>query len=108
MTALGPLPPPLLLLLLPQVFAVFSELVAGACRAADEGCGAGGADGSAGEGRTRMEDELMIFVRKQLNSAQGQHRRIGIIGTVALVQASKAWRSVFFFGGGGGKCRKAR
>lgn len=28
----------------------------------------------------------MIFVRKQLSSAQGQHRRIGIIGTVALVQ----------------------
>jgi hypothetical protein len=33
-----------------------------------------------------MEDELMIFVRKQLSSAQGRHRRIGIIGSVALVQ----------------------
>lgn len=28
----------------------------------------------------------MIFVRKQLSSAAGQHRRVGIIGTVALVQ----------------------
>ena len=28
----------------------------------------------------------MIFVRKQLSSAHGQHRRIGIIGSVALVQ----------------------
>lgn len=28
----------------------------------------------------------MIFVRKQLSSATGQHRRVGIIGTVALVQ----------------------
>ena len=28
----------------------------------------------------------MIFVRKQLSSAQGRHRRVGIIGTVALVQ----------------------
>lgn len=33
-----------------------------------------------------MEDELVIFVRKQLSSAQGRHRRIGIIGSVALVQ----------------------
>ncbi|PRW44427.1 Fanconi anemia group D2-like protein [Chlorella sorokiniana] len=64
-----------------QVFAVFSELVAGACRQADEG---GLSDG--GSGRSRMEDELMIFVRKQLSSAAGQHRRVGIIGTVALVQ----------------------
>ena len=28
----------------------------------------------------------MIFLRKQLASAQGRHRRIGIIGAVALVQ----------------------
>ena len=28
----------------------------------------------------------MIFVRKQLSSAAGQHRRVGVIGTVALVQ----------------------
>lgn len=28
----------------------------------------------------------MIFVRKQLSSVQGRHRRIGIIGSVALVQ----------------------
>lgn len=28
----------------------------------------------------------MIFVRKQLSAAAGQHRRIGIIGVVALVQ----------------------
>ena len=28
----------------------------------------------------------MIFVRKQLSSTQGRHRRIGIIGSVALVQ----------------------
>lgn len=108
-----------------QVFAVFSELVAGACRQADEGdssdtgsgrCGkarvagrgkeAGGRRGwlsqqisrtsdtssvrlrltAACHCRSRMEDELMIFVRKQLSSAQGAHRRIGIIGTVALVQ----------------------
>jgi hypothetical protein len=33
-----------------------------------------------------MEDEVMIFVRKQLSAAAGQHRRIGIIGVVALVQ----------------------
>lgn len=62
-----------------QVFSVFSELVAGACRRADEG-------GDGGGGRSRMEDELIIFVRKQLGSTQGQHLRIGIIGTVALVQ----------------------
>lgn len=64
-----------------QVFAVFGLLVAGACRQAD----GSGTSNDAG-GRSRMEDELMIFVRKQLSSAQGQHRRIGIIGTVALVQ----------------------
>ncbi|KAL4858754.1 Fanconi anemia group D2 protein [Chlorella vulgaris] len=62
-----------------QVFSVFSELVAGACRRADEG-------GDGGGGRSRMEDELIIFVRKQLGSTQGQHLRIGIIGTVAMVQ----------------------
>jgi hypothetical protein len=32
-----------------------------------------------------MEDEIAIFVRKQLSSAQPAHRRVGIIGTVALV-----------------------
>ncbi|KAL4445301.1 hypothetical protein ABPG77_011126 [Micractinium sp. CCAP 211/92] len=63
-----------------QVFVVFGELVAGACQAADSG-----SSGGTG-GRSRMEDELMIFVRKQLSSAQGRHRRIGIIGSVALVQ----------------------
>ncbi len=72
---------------LPQVFAMFSELVAGACQQADEG---GGGDSGDSGGRSRMEDELMIFVRKQLSSAQGQHRRVGIIGTVALVQARLA------------------
>ncbi|PSC75642.1 Fanconi anemia group D2-like protein [Micractinium conductrix] len=59
-----------------QVFVVLGELVARGCAQADAG----------GGGRTRMEDELMIFVRKQLSSAQGRHRRVGIIGTVALVQ----------------------
>lgn len=64
-----------------QVFDIFGELVAHACRVADEDA----AGGSVG-GRSRMEDELMIFLRKQLSSAAGAHRRVGIIGTVALVQ----------------------
>lgn len=59
-----------------QTFAVFSELVADACRQADEG----------GGGSSRMEDELPIFLRKQLSSSEGSHRRVGIIGTVALVR----------------------
>ncbi|KAL4428110.1 hypothetical protein ABPG75_002199 [Micractinium tetrahymenae] len=63
-----------------QVFVVFGELVAGACQASDDGTSSGAGS------RSRMEDELMIFVRKQLSSAQGWHRRIGIIGSVALVQ----------------------
>lgn len=55
---------------------MFSELIVGSFLAAD----------GRGDGRTRMEDELMIFVRKQLSSALGQHRRVGVIGAVALVQ----------------------
>lgn len=35
---------------------------------------------------SRMEDELFIFLRKQLAGAQASHRRVGIIGVVALVQ----------------------
>lgn len=48
----------------------------------------------------------MIFVRKQLSSAQGGHRRVGIIGTVALVQrlgaaSSDALESESAIGGAG-------
>ena len=33
-----------------------------------------------------MEDELFIFLRKQLSGVQASHRRVGIIGVVGLVQ----------------------
>ena len=59
---------------------MFSELVGHAARVEDEG--GAGSDG----GRSRMEDELQIFLRKYLSSATGNQRRIGIIGTVTLVK----------------------
>ena len=51
----------------------------------------------------------MIFVRKQLSSAQGAHRRVGIIGTVALVQrlgaaTSDALEGESAIGGWAGAC----
>jgi len=78
---------------LTAAFDVFAELVAGACRTnASAGGGAGGSlsqGGSAsgrGGGRSRMEDELFIFLRKQLSGAFPSHRRVGSVGVVALVQ----------------------
>jgi hypothetical protein len=63
------------------IFEMFADLVAGACAGA-----AGGAGGAAAGGRSRMEDELFIFLRKQLSGAHAVHRKVGVVGTVALVQ----------------------
>lgn len=64
-----------------QVFALFGEIVAAACAERDSGGGGGGGgDGS------RMEDELFVVLRKQLNSTQPGPRRAGVIGAVSLVQ----------------------
>jgi Fanconi anemia group D2 protein len=79
---------------LAAAFDVFAELVAGACRtnvADGGGCttlSQGGATAAAiaGGGRSRMEDELFIFLRKQLSGAFPAHRRVGSVGVVALVQ----------------------
>lgn len=72
---------------LAAAFDVFAELVTGTCTH-----GAATPDGmqllsDPGEGRrTRMEDELFIFLRKQLSGALPAHRRVGAVGVVALVQ----------------------
>ena len=70
-------------------FDVFSELVVGACRA-DAAAAASSSSSSAAAavtgGRSRMEDELFIFLRKQLSGAFPLHRRVGAVGVVALVQ----------------------
>lgn len=85
---------------LTAAFDVFAELVAGACRTTASGSGgagggaaaAGGSSSQAesaparGGGRSRMEDELFIFLRKQLSGAFPSHRRVGSVGVVALVQ----------------------
>jgi len=65
------------------VFELFGELTAGACRQADINSNNRSGGGSS---RTRMEDELFIFLRKQLSSPVPGHLRIGIIGIIALVQ----------------------
>lgn len=79
---------------LTAAFDVFAELVAGACRTTASGGGGaggsllsqgGGATGTHG-GRSRMEDELFIFLCKQLSGAFPAHRRVGSVGVVALVQ----------------------
>ena len=58
---------------LPQVFALYGELIA--ARDSD------GSTASAAWG-----DGMMAFLRKQLHSSQARHRRVGIIGTVQLAQ----------------------
>ena len=72
---------------LTAAFDVFAELVVGACQSASEGSGgAGHSQGGGGGGRSRLEDELFIFLRKQLSGAFPSHRRVGAVGVVALVQ----------------------
>jgi fanconi anemia group D2 protein len=66
-----------------QVFAILSELVVGACFEQD---GGGGSSSGGGRERSRLEDELFIFLRKQLSGASSAHRRVGVVGVVSLVQ----------------------
>jgi len=84
---------------LAAAFDVFAELVAGTCRSGTRGAAAQayddqppsalterGGSSSVGGQRSRMEDELFIFLRKQLSGAMPCHRRVGAVGTVAVVQ----------------------
>ena len=61
------------------VFKLFGELTVAACLFQDSG-------DSMSEHGSRMEDEVLIFVRKQMSSPDSSHRRIGVIGIVALLE----------------------
>ncbi|KAK3279935.1 hypothetical protein CYMTET_12203, partial [Cymbomonas tetramitiformis] len=64
---------------LQKLFEVFSSLAVTACRQ-DEPQQPDGDD----PGRSEMQDQLHIVIRKQLSHADGRFKRIGIIGGVTL------------------------
>lgn len=84
---------------LAAVFDIFAELVIGCCSenfdvsssAVDAGFMISSqaqrtANSSSSRGRSRMEDELFIFLRKQLSGSLPTHRRVGALGVVTLVR----------------------